>query len=153
MARSSSERLRTLLKLAQMKEQQAARALGERSERLLQAQQQGRQLVEYCDEYQSQYAARATGQTFSRTDLLNYQGFFRQLEHVQEQQQRVIEQRNEEREQARGAWLELHTRRRLLAQVRERRLLREALEAEKKLQRELDDRSARGAFDARAERE
>jgi|GEM_PF-664755 len=153
MARKGSERLRMLLKLAAMKEQQAARQLGASSERLQQAEQQSRQLVQYRDEYQDQYVARTSGQSFSRSDLLNFQGFFRQLEQVQEQQTRVIDLRTDERERARQAWLETHTKRQLLTRVRERRLQKEALDAEKKLQRELDDRSQRKAFNSRAEHE
>ena len=143
MARKSSQRLQALLKLAQLKEQQAARQLGEANGRLEQAQRQSSQLVQYRDEYQGQYLERTGGQSFSRRDLLNYQGFFQQLEHVQEQQQRVIEQRDGERDQARDAWLDLYSRRLLLQRVRERRLQREQQEADKKQQRELDDRAAR----------
>jgi flagellar biosynthesis chaperone FliJ len=54
--------------------------------------------------------------------------------------------REREREMARKHWIELHAKRQLLAKVRERRLLVEALAAEKKLQSEIDDRSARSAF-------
>ena len=143
MARKSSQRLQTLLKLAELKEQQAARQLGEANGRLEQAQRQSSQLVQYRDEYQGQYLARTGAQSFNRRDLLNYQGFFQQLEHVQEQQQRVIEQRDDERGQARAAWLDLYSRRLLLQRVRERRLQREQQEADKKQQRELDDRAAR----------
>ena len=149
--KKSSERLRTLLKLAELKEQQAARQLGVTSERLQQAQRQSHQLVQYSEEYQQQYVARGAEQTFSRRDLLNYQGFFSQLEQVQEQQRRVIDMRNEEREHARAAWLETYRKRHLLAQVRERRLQREAQAAEKKLQGELDDRAQRNAHLKRSE--
>lgn len=149
--KKSSERLRTLLKLAELKEQQAARLLGLTSERLQQAEQQSRQLIQYSEEYQGQYVARSTGQSLSRRDLLNYQGFFSQLERVQEQQQRVIEMRDEERERARAAWLETYRKRHLLAQVRERRLQREAQADEKKLQGELDDRAQRNAHLKRGE--
>lgn len=141
MARKSSERLRTLLKLAAMKEQFAARQLAASSERLQQAQQQSRDLAVYNTEYQSRYLEHGR-RALSRTELLNYQGFFRQLDNAQTQQQAAIEQRDADRERARQAWLALYARRRLLAQVRERRLLREQLEEEKKLQRELDDRAA-----------
>lgn len=142
MARKSSERLQVLLKLAALKEESAARQLAQQSERLQQAQEQGRQLALYERDYQQSFVERGA-QTLSRQSLLNYQGFFRQLEQVQEQQGRTIAHRDYEREAARLQWVQLYARRRLLAQVRERRLALEMLAAEKKLQREIDDHTAR----------
>jgi flagellar export protein FliJ len=143
MARKSSDRLRTLLKLAALREQQAARQLAASGERLQQAEQQSRQLTVYQQEYQNQYVSRGQQQLSGR-DLLNYHGFFRQLEQAQVQQGRAIEQRDQEREGARQSWLATHAKRRLLTQIRERRLASEQQEAEKRLQRELDDRVQRG---------
>jgi flagellar FliJ protein len=148
MARKGSERLRNLLKLAAMKEQTAARQLAASSEQLQQAQRQSRELTLYHREYESQYLDRGQ-QTLKRGDLLNYQGFFRQLEHAQVQQTLAIQQRDLERERARAAWLALYAKRRLLAQVRVRRLARELREEEQKLQRELDDRAARKLHERR----
>ncbi len=125
-----------------MKEQAAARQLAQGSDRLQQAKEQGRQLALYEQDYQQNFIERGA-QTFSRHNLLNYQGFFRQLEHVREQQVHTIAHRDYEREAARLQWVQLYSRRRLLAQVRERRLALEMLAAEKKLQREIDDHTAR----------
>ncbi len=144
MARKGSERLQTLLKLAAMREQAAARQLGVSSERLQQAQLQSQQLQQYERDYQQRYVDMGSA-TVSRNFLLNYQGFFRQLETVQTQQQQTIELRAGDREQARLRWLEQHAKRRLLNRVREQRLANEALAAEKKIQREIDDRTMRSA--------
>jgi flagellar FliJ protein len=152
MARKSSERLQVLLKLAALKEQTAARRLARQSESLQQAQEQGRQLALYEHDYQQNYIERGT-QTLSRHNLLNYQGFFRQLEQVQEQQIRTIAHRDYEREAARVNWVQLYARRRLLAQVRERRLALEQLAEDKKLQREMDDHTARRQAALKAERQ
>lgn len=144
MARKSSERLQTLLKLAAMREQAAARQLALSSERLQQAQLQSQQLQQYEQDYQHRYV-ELSGTAVSRNFLLNYQGFFHQLETAQTQQTHAIELRAGDREQARLRWLEQHARRRLLSRVREQRLASEALSAEKKVQRELDDRVPRVA--------
>jgi flagellar export protein FliJ len=125
-----------------MKEQAAARQLAQGSERLQQAKEQGRQLALYEKDYQQSFVERGA-QVLNRQHLLNYQGFFRQLEHVQEQQGHTIAHRDHERETARLQWVQLYARRRLLAQVRERRLVIERLAADKKLQREIDDHTAR----------
>lgn len=152
MARKSSARLQVLLKLAALKEETAARQLAQQSERLQQAQEQGRQLALYERDYQQNFIDRGA-QSLSRHNLLNYQGFFRQLEHVQEQQGRAIAQRDYDREAARANWVQLYARRRLLAQVRERRLALEQLAEEKKLQREIDDHTARRQAVLAAEQE
>ncbi len=149
MARKASERLATLLKLAAMKEQRAAKLLAGSGERLNQAKQQSQQLALYDQEYQKQYVSNAR-QTLNRRDLLNYQGFFRQLDHAQQQQRQTIVQRDQEREKARKHWLDLYAKRLLLNKVRERRLLREQQDQDRRLQREQDDRSQlirRGGFD------
>ncbi|HEY3698471.1 MAG TPA: flagellar export protein FliJ [Spongiibacteraceae bacterium] len=142
MARKSSERLLVLLKLAGMREQAAARQLAASSERLQQAQQQSTQLAQYERDYQQRYID-AGAEPVNRNFLLNYQSFFRQLEVVQVQQGRAIELRESDREQARLRWIEIYVKRRLLTNVRERRLAGELQEAEKKVQREIDDRSPR----------
>lgn len=146
MQRKRSDRLKALLKLAAMKEDNAVRVLAASAERLQQAQQQRQQLAEYEHDYQQQYAQ--VGKSVDRSFFLNFQGFFRQLENAQQQQEMAIKVRDHEREQARLRWVDLYSKRRLLTNVRERWLQTEALEADKKLQRELDDRSAQARLRA-----
>lgn len=142
MAKKRSERLKSLLRLAQMREDNAARALAASSDKLAQARTQSQQLSQYSDEYQQQFAQR-TRQAVSVRDLRNFQGFFRQLDTVQMQQQLLIEQRDREREQARQQWLQLYRRRRVLDDIRERARVQEEAARERKLQAEFDDRAAR----------
>lgn len=137
-----SDRLQTLLKLAAMKEQAAVRQLAASTERLSAAEQQLRQLADYQQDYEQRYVGQV-GQSVDRRFFTNFQGFFRQLEGAQQQQELAIAHRDREREQARAQWIDLYARRRLLDNIRERWLRREELEVDKKLQRELDDRSAR----------
>lgn len=150
--KKASDRLKVLLRLADMKEQNAARQLAADSERLQQAREQGRQLAAYEQDYQQGFIERGA-QSLSRQNLLNYQGFFRQLEHVQSQQQRTIEHRDRDREVARLQWVELYARRRLLTEIRERRLVVERLKDDKKLQSEMDDHTARRQLVRTAERQ
>lgn len=142
MARKGSDRLQTLLKLAAMREQAAARQLAQSSERLQQAQQQSRQLQQYERDYQQRFIDLDSAPV-NRNFLLNYQGFFRQLETAQTQQDQTIQLREGDRELARQRWLEQYTKRHLLNRVRDKRLVSEALATEKKVQRELDDRMPR----------
>ena len=142
MAKKRSERLRSLLKLAHMREDNAARNLAESSDKLQQARQQSQQLALYNNEYNQRFVERAQ-QVISTRDLRNYQGFFQQLDKVQIQQQLLIEQRDRERELARVQWLQLYQRRRVLDQIRERSRMQEEAARERKLQAEFDDRAAR----------
>jgi flagellar FliJ protein len=145
-AQKSSKRLQTLLRLAEMKEQAAVRQLAATIERLHNAEQQSQQLAEYEQDYRERYIGEARAQPVGRQFLMNFSGFFRQLENAQVQQGNMIVRREHEQENARRHWIELHAKRRLLANVRQRRLLSEMLVAEKKLQREIDDRAARKHF-------
>lgn len=137
-----SERLKVLLKLARMREENAARTLATSSEKLQQAERQGQQLAQYQREYEQQFSARSS-QAISMRDLRNFQGFFRQLDSVQAQQQQVLALRDHEREQARQQWIELYQRRRVLDQIRERAYAQEEAAQERKLQAQFDDRAAR----------
>lgn len=142
MVRKGSERLRTLLKLAAMREDAAAKRLAQSNEQLLNAKLQSQQLQQYEHDYQQRYTttgAAPVGKNF----LLNYQGFFRQLEKAQLQQHRMIELRESDREKARLSWLEQYMKRKVLTRLREQRLNSESLIVEKKIQRDLDDRAAR----------
>jgi flagellar FliJ protein len=141
-AKKRSERLRSLLKLAQMREDNAARQLAANSEKLQQAREQTQQLALYNEEYQQRFLTQID-QPVSARNLRNFQGFFQQLDHVQVQQQHLIEQRDRERELARLQWLQLYNRRRVLDQIRERSKLEEDSVSERKLQSEFDDRAAR----------
>jgi flagellar export protein FliJ len=141
--RNPSQRLTILLRLAQMREEAAARQLGKASAQLSAAEQMSEQLASYEGEYHNSYLQRGASEPLSRQQLLNYQGFFQQLEQARSSQQQAIAQRAAEREQVRQQWLAQHARRRLLGQIRERRQLTESQQAEKRLQGELDDRVRR----------
>lgn len=146
MARKGSDRLRTLLKLAAMREDAAAKRLAQSNEQLLNAKLQSQQLQQYEHDYQQRYTT--TGETpVGKNFLLNYQGFFRQLEKAQLQQHRMIELREGDREKARLSWLEQYMKRKVLTRLREQRLASESLIVEKKIQRDLDDRAARRHLD------
>lgn len=134
----ASARIATLMKLATLREQSAARAFAGSRQRLDQAREQTDQLQSYGQEYERAFLATETPLTASQ--LLNFQGFFGQLTAVQTQQEQIVSKRSAEQEAARQRWLELYAKTRLLDRIRQQRLAKEQLEQEKRLQRELDDR-------------
>lgn len=141
--RNTSDRLTTLLRLVALREDRAARQLGAATEQQQSEEQRGRQLADYEREYQSQYEQRGREQSLNRSQLLNYRGFFNQLDQIQQHQARVVAERSAELERARAAWLAQYAKRRLLTQVRDRARQLEEQRREQRLQGELDDRPRR----------
>lgn len=141
--RNTSDRLSTLLRLVALREDRAARQLGAATEQQQSEEQRGRQLADYEREYQSQYEQRGREQSLNRSQLLNYRGFFNQLDQIQQHQARVVAERSAELERARAAWLAQYAKRRLLTQVRDRARQLEEQRREQRLQSELDDRPRR----------
>lgn len=141
--RNASDRLTTLLRLVALREERAARQLGAATTQQQAEEQRGRQLADYEREYQTQYLSSSREQPMSRSQLLNYRGFFNQLDQIQQHQARLVAERGVERERARAAWLAQYAKRRLLTQVRDREREREEQLRELRLQRELDDRPPR----------
>jgi flagellar export protein FliJ len=143
MARKASDRLTTLLRLAALREERAARQLGAAAQQHLNEEQRRQQLADYEREYQRSYLDKGREQLLSRAQLLNYRGFFNQLDQIQQHQARVVAERGAELERARAGWLAQYAKRRLLTQVRDRARRQEEQQLEQRLQRELDDRPRR----------
>ncbi len=141
--RNTSDRLTMLLRLAALREERAARQLGAATLQQQSEEQRRQQLVEYEREYQASYLQKGHEQPMSRSQLLNYRGFFHQLDQIQLHQARVVAERGAELEQARAAWLAQYAKRRLLTQVRDRARRQEEQQQEQRQQRELDDRPRR----------
>lgn len=139
MARRDRQRLATLLKLAELREQKAARALGEANAQLQAAQRQ----VEQLADYQLEYAARLRSEAsagISPAALRNYDSFCRALGGAREQQLKSAAVMEQRLDQVREQWHQRHVRRKLLEQLRERRRADAEKHAEQRLQREFDDR-------------
>lgn len=141
--RNASDRLTTLLRLVALREERAARQLGAATEQQQTEEQRRQQLSDYEREYQAQYQSSSREQPMNRSQLLNYRGFFNQLDQIQQHQERVVAERAAELERARAAWLAQYAKRRLLTQVRDRERQLEEQRREVRLQRELDDRPRR----------
>ena len=141
MARRDQQRLATLLKLAELREQRAARALGEINGQLQAAHRQVGQL----SEYQLEYAARLRSEAssgISPVTLRNYDRFCNALNGARDQQLRSVSEIEGRLDQVREHWNQRYARRRLLEQLRDRRRAAAERLAEQRLQREFDDRQA-----------
>lgn len=142
MTKRDLQRLATLLKLAELKEQRAAQMLGEASQQLRVAEQHAQQLADYELEYAERLHQQGRDGVTPRA-LMNYDRFRNSLRGAHDQQLQAVHQAEAQRERARRFWTDQYARRRLLEQLRERRQLQHEQVAEKRLQNELDDLAAR----------
>ncbi len=143
MKKKPSQRLETVLKLAQIKEQQAAEKLADSIRDLASHQQQEQELANYQYEYSKDFknvGGEAKAEGVSAAQLANYQRFYGNLEVAGNTQRERVELASKQQEQARGQWQQQYSRQKNMEKLVERKRQQEDSEAENKLQREQDDR-------------
>ena len=139
MAKKTSQRLQTVLKLARLRQQLAAEQLGAMIQNADAQQQQAEQLKHYQLDYGAHLKALGASGA-SAGQLVNYQRFMDNLEQaVVTQQQRVVLARDQ-REQARNRWQQQYAREKNMEALVERKQQQELRVADNRLQREQDDR-------------
>ena len=138
-----SKRLKPVVRVAESREQQAARALGAAQARLAQAQQQLAELQRYRDDYRQGFQqAGATG--MGAAQLADYQQFLHKLGQAIEQQAQQVVQATQEAEAKRAQWFTSRGKVRMLDTVVARYQAIEQQQASRQEQREQDERSQRG---------
>ncbi len=138
-----SKRLKPVVRVAESREQQAARALGTAQTRLAQAQQQLQELQCYRDDYRQGFQqAGAAG--MGAAQLADYQQFLHKLGQAIEQQGQQIAQATQEVEAKRALWFASRGKVRMLDTVVARYQAIEEQQAARQEQREQDERSQRG---------
>lgn len=143
MKQKPSQRLQTVLQLAQIKEQQAAEKLSDSIRELASRQQQEQQLTSYKHEYSQQFknvGAKTETGAVSAARLANYQRFYDNLEAAGNTQHEQVELASQQQAQARALWQQQHVRQKNMGKLVDQKRGQEESEAEKKLQREQDDR-------------
>lgn len=134
-----SERLQTVLRLAELRQQAAAEQLARSVQNAQAQQQQGEQLERYQQEYSEQYKSGAS-EGFNAQQLQNFQRFFSNLDSAMETQQETIALAKGQQQQSRDQWQQQYARQKKMAGLVDRVAFGEEQDEEKKLQRELDDR-------------
>ena len=143
MKQKTSQRLQTVLKLAQIKEQQAAEKLAASIRQLASDQQQEQQLVTYKQEYSAQFkyiGADNQSEGVSAAQMANYQRFYGNLEAAGNTQHQQVELATQQQEQARALWQQQYSRQKNMEKLVQQKRQQEESELENKLQREQDDR-------------
>lgn len=139
MPKKSSERLRTVLKLAQLRQQQAAEQLGEMTRNAKALEHQADQLKHYQLDYIQHF--RGLGrEAISASQVRNFQHFYQNLEEVIDTQKERLLLMCKQQDVARERWQQQYAREKNLEKLVDRKAHEEQLAVEKVLQRQLDDR-------------
>lgn len=135
-----SERLEPVIKVAETREQQAARALGQAQMQLNQAEQRLSELKTYKEEYLRRFHAQGS-RGMSAAQMEDYRRFLAKLDAAIAQQQQVVAQAARFVEAKRGQWHERHGKTRALDKVVERYQADEQRRDDRKEQSEQDERA------------
>ena len=103
------QRLMPVVDLATRAERDAARVLGQAQQKLLQSENQLRDLQRYLSDYQQQWLTSGR-QGVSGQWMVNYQRFLGQLDTAIEQQGRSVEWNRDNLRKARERWQQCHMR-------------------------------------------
>ena len=138
--KKSSERLQVVLKLAQLKQQQAAERLAEATKALQANQQQGQQLRVYQKEYNNHFHSFEQ-QPLNSQVMRNYQRFYGDLEVAVYTQDQRSQMSQTQFEFHREKWQQAYGSEKNMEKLVDRKRQQEEKALDAKLQRELDDRS------------
>ncbi len=139
-----SKRLNPVVKVAEHREKDAARLLGQSQQRLEQQQTRLRELIGYREEYHLKYQ-QTCARGLDVKQLQEYRLFLARLNDAIAQQQKTVMQAQRDVERCRSGWMRTRTRSQALDKVRERYQNVERQEAERREQADLDERSTQSA--------
>lgn len=125
-----------------MREDEAAKLLG-RAQQVLDAEKQKLdELNSYFDEYCDAYRSSGQG-AVNPAQLQNYLGFLNNLELAIQQQKRQVQMAEMQLSHSRNTWTSIHHKRKNIGKLADKAAECEESSAEKKLQKEIDDRYGR----------
>ena len=134
-----SKRFKSLVKLAQNTEREAAKALGRALQQLSANIEQLEQLFTYRDEY-SKKLTDVGNNGISRNQFSEFREFIYKINQAIEKQELVIEESKQELENRKSYWFAKRGHSKALDMVLDSYLDDERKQAEKREQREIDDR-------------
>ena len=134
-----SQRLRPVARVAQQRERDAARRLGNDLRHAEQQQKQLDDLIEYRDQYVADFKA-AGKQGLSVVQLRDYQLFLRRLDSAIMQQRQALVNSRQHCAQSQAEWQHQQGHSKMIDKVGERREQAENRRQDAREQRELDDR-------------
>ncbi|MCC6207681.1 MAG: flagellar export protein FliJ [Gammaproteobacteria bacterium] len=136
-----SQRMQPIAGLQRDKEIQATRVLGESRNRYLSQERRLSDLEKFMREYQQRFQAEGGGGTIER--FKEYRRFTDRLNVAIQQQKKLLEDCQRELEQQNRYWSEVSSKRRALDKVIDRFRHEEVSRAQRREQRETDERAQR----------
>jgi flagellar FliJ protein len=140
---SPSKRLQPVQRIAQSREQKAARHMGESHRNLLAEKAKLLQLKQYHNEYLARFES-AVRKGLSSAQLKEYRAFLDKLGAAIGEQERVVAEHKLDHSNKQDDWRESHTRTRALDKVVRRYQQQERQSADRQEQKESDERGQRG---------
>jgi len=137
-----SKRIQPVVRIAENREQDAARVLGESLKQLEAQEQRLQELTLYRDEYTRRFQNHAGGGMVPAR-MQDFRAFLVQLNQAIDQQRDVVERVRRESEQCRHQWLDQRTRAKALDKVVERYQREELRDADRREQKLLDEFAGR----------
>ncbi len=138
-----SKRMAPLHRIADMRQRNAARRLGSVQQALAHNRERLAELIAYRDDYTKRYT-QALRLGLGAASMRDYGLFLARLDQAIDQQQRVVEAGVRQREESERQWRDHDMQARALNRVLERCREQERQEAERRAQRELDERNQKG---------
>jgi len=140
---SPSKRLSPVQRVAQSREQKAARIMGESQKHLQAEETKLLQLKQYHAEYLARFETAAR-KGLSSAQMQEYRAFLDKLDQAIGQQERVVAARKHDHSNRQDDWRETHSRTQALDKVVRRYRKQEQQSADRQEQKESDDRGQRG---------
>ena len=139
---SPSKRLKPVQRIAETREQKAARHMGQARKTLQEEETKLSQLQQYHQEYLMRFASAAK-KGISAPQLQEYRRFLEKLDETVRQQQAVVAARQADHATTRDSWRQKRTRTQALNKVVDRYRKQELKTADRNEQKESDERSLR----------
>jgi flagellar FliJ protein len=139
---SPSKRLKPVQQVAASRERNAARTMGQARQHLAQEEAKLAQLRQYHQEYLQRFAQVAS-QGMSANQLQEYRAFLAKLDEAVRQQEKVVAASMANHSTHKNNWKQKHSRTQALGKVVERYRKDEVRSADRKEQKENDERNNR----------
>jgi len=140
MAAKRSERLQVVLSVAERRRKEADRFLADAQQRVSQGEAGIRQLQNYLKEYQQQFTASGQ-QGLTIAALQTQQAFMQKINSTIQEQEHALQQAREQLQQVRAYWQQTYARQKGIEKLILKARNEELQVQERRLQRELDERS------------
>lgn len=138
-----SKRLQPVQRVAQSRENEAARELGDSQRRVRDQEAKLGDLKRYHQEYLERFETTAR-QGMSAKQMQEYRVFLEKLDRAIKEQERVVQASKSECVNRKEQWQQKHVRTQALGKVMDRFRSAERKEVDKREQAEIDDRNQRG---------